>query len=280
MPVSRFAIVGLVLISASLVGYAQADAHAILERSDPPAYRLLLKPPERIVLWFSEPVDARGTEIKVLDQDGRRVEQQGLQLSADRRQASLPVRVPGPGIYTVAWRTLSLVDQHTYEGFFTITAGPLRPGSFTLQGGVPAGPSPWEVATRWLMFLGMAILGGGLLIHRFLLPPTLRPRQQGADSWLVALHTRWHAAAWVGAAIFFTGVIGELAFQAGRAAQAAGEAFGTSLILLATGEPVRTSLLVKIIAPVVLLTGLGRRAPAGALCEEASNGNGLGTSVC
>ncbi len=263
MALARNLIAALVLITASLFGgTTQADAHAVLERSEPPAYRLVLKPPESLTLFFSEPLDGRRTEIRVLDQDGRSISQAGFQVSADRRQARLPVRLPGPGVYTVSWRTLSLVDQHTYEGFFTITVGPLRPGSFILRAGVAAGPSPWEVAARWFMFLGAAVLGGGFLIHRFLLPPAVRSSvTESAEAWVKDLQHRWHAAAWLGTAGFSLGASGELALQAMRAAEAAGESLGSSLVLVATGEPVRTSLLLKIAVPLGLLTLLRRAGP-------------------
>lgn len=255
MPLARDLITALALITASLFGaIAQANAHAVLERSEPPAYRLVLKPPEHLVLFFSEPIDGRRTDIRVLDQDGRSISQARFQVSADRRQARLPLRLPGPGIYTVSWSTFSLIDQHTYEGLFTITVGPLRPGSFTPRGGLPAGPSPWEVAARWLMFLGAAALGGLFLIHRFLLPPALyRAGIPSSEAWHHELHRRWRVAAAFGTAGFLLGTIAELTFQAVRAGQAAGEHLGASLVLVATGEPVRTALLIKIVVPLALL---------------------------
>lgn len=263
-PLARDLIAALVLITASLfAGTAQVEAHAVLERSDPPAYRLVLKPPERLTLFFSEPIDERRTEIRILDQDGRSISQESFQVSANRRQASLPLRLRGPGIYTVSWRTFSLVDQHTYEGFFTMTVGPLRPGAFVLWAGAAAGPSPWEVAARWFMFLGAAALGGGFLIHRFLLPSAVHSSvTQSADAWVKDLQHQWHAAAWLGATGFFLGAIGEPALQAMRAGQAAGESLGASLVLVATGEPVRTSLLLRIVVPLGLLTLLRRAGRA------------------
>ncbi|MGH2359281.1 MAG: copper resistance CopC family protein, partial [bacterium] len=243
---------------AAIAGSTRADAHAILERSDPPAYRLLLRPPDRITLQFSEPIDAPRSHVRVLDQEGRRVDRQDLQISGDRRQVGLGIRVPGPGIYTVAWRTFSLIDQHAYEGFFTITVGPLRAGSFTLQTGTSAEPTPWDVAVRWMMFIGMAVLGGGYLVHRFLLPPalgaaTVDPR------WADSLYRRWRVIAVIAAAIFVAGMIGEALFLATRAAQAARESVAAALVLLAAAEPMRTSLLLRIIMTALLLALLWRR---------------------
>lgn len=240
----------LTVIGAAIPGHA----HALLERSDPPAYRLLLKPPDAIVLRFSEAADPAGTRIIVQDQDGGRVDQPGLHVSADGRQARVRVRFSGPGIYTVAWRTLSRVDQHTYEGFFTITVGPLRPGSFTLSAGKAPEPAPWEVAARWLIFLGAAVLGGGFLTHRVLVASVFSGRHEPVhEPWPLALERRWRMAAWLSSLTFLLGSVAELAFQAQRAAQAAGQTLGTSLALLATSDPLRGILLLKIVSPAVLL---------------------------
>jgi len=249
--------------TAVAAGAAPAAAHAVLERSDPPAYRLVLKPPESLVLTFSEPIDLRRTEIRVLDQEGRAVRLDVARVSSDQRQVRVPTRLPGPGIYTVAWKTLSIVDQHIYEGVYTITVGPLRPGAFALRAGAPPGPAPWEVAARWLTFLGTAVLAGGFLLHRFLLVKALEPDRSGTElSWFRSVERRWLASTWLGAAAVLLGSGGELAYQTVQAGKAAGEAFITSLFQMAAGEPMRTSLALKVAVPLMLLLLLRRSAPA------------------
>ncbi|MCI0353511.1 MAG: CopD family protein, partial [Acidobacteria bacterium] len=100
---------------------------------------------------------------------------------------------------------------------------------------------------------------GGFLIHRFLLPLALhRSETRSTEAWFQDLQHRWRAVAWLGATGFLVGAIGELALQAMRAGQAAGESLGSSLALVATSEPVRTSLLLKIAVPLGLLTLLRR----------------------
>ncbi|MBI4278822.1 MAG: copper resistance protein CopC [Armatimonadetes bacterium] len=253
----------LVAVTAAMAGAAvPAMAHATLERSDPPANRLLLKPPAEVVLHFSEPVDPQRTEIKVLDQEGRRVDRPGFQASSDRRRARVPVQSLGPGIYTVTWRTLSIVDHHTYEGFFTFTLGPIRPGAFSLQAGVPSEPWPAEVAARWLVFMGAAVLIGGLVVDRFFVSSLASTQLvEAGEAWLTAVHRRWRIAAGLAAAAAAAGTTAELTFQAVRTAAAAGGGFGTALASLAGGEPARTSLLLRIAIPIVLLVSLRRPAP-------------------
>ena len=259
----RHLLATLALTTAAVAaGAGPAAAHAVLERSDPPAYRLVLRPPESLALTFSEPIDPRRTEIRVLDQEGRAVRLDVARVSADRRQVRVPVRLPGPGIYTVAWRTLSLIDQHNYEGVYTITVGPLRPGAFTLRAGAPATPAPWEVAARWLTFLGAAMLGGGFLLHRVFLVGTLGPNRPTELPWFRIVERRWLASVWLGAAAVLVGSAGELALQTAQAGKAAGEAFITSLFQMAAGEPMRTSLALKVAVPLMLLLLLQRSAPA------------------
>ncbi|MGH2404765.1 MAG: hypothetical protein ACRDGN_09905, partial [bacterium] len=147
------------------------------------------------------------------------------------------------------WKTVSTVDLHTYEGFFTFTLGPLRPGSFALQRGANAGPTWWEILARWVMFAGASVIAGGLALHRFLLPGSL-PVQQVEDAWLTALHRRWRLAVWTGTVVFLTGALGEFGVQAARIARAVGDSMPATLLQLLSGSVTRTPLIVKV-APAV-----------------------------
>lgn len=257
----RAGIAALLLIAFGLaIAAPPAGAHASVERSQPPANRLLLRPPGEIVLFFSEPVAPRRTETRVLDQEGRRIDRQGFRFSADRRQARLPVTLPGPGIYTVTWTTLSTIDLHTYEGFFTFTLGPLRPGSFALQSGRSGEPSPVQIGLRWLIFLGAALLTGGLVVHTLLLPAATAGWPPDIN-WRNVVERRWRVIGSVGAALVLTGTLGELAAQAARVAAAAGEPLAATVSSLAGSDATRVPLALKIGAAVGLFLLLHRRSP-------------------
>ncbi|MGH2349480.1 MAG: copper resistance protein CopC, partial [bacterium] len=234
-------------------------AHALVERSDPPANRLVLAPPKEILLVFTEPVDPRRTEITVLDQGGARIATEPVRVSADRRQARVPIQLPGPGIYTVSWRTVSTVDLHTYEGFFSFTLGPLRPGSFALQTRA-GGPTPWEIAVRWLLFVGAALLAGGLVVHRLLLPLAVKIQLPEAHLVTRLWHRwRWTVALAVGAVV--VGTVGEAFGQAIAISRAAGETGTAALIQLAAGGSAQTFGWLKILPAVILLGLVGRMPP-------------------
>ena len=51
-----------------------AEAHANVVRSEPPANSTLDASPDRITLWFTEPMEARFSEIQVLNSAGVRVD--------------------------------------------------------------------------------------------------------------------------------------------------------------------------------------------------------------
>src|SRR5690606_26768552 len=46
------------------------EAHALLARSDPPANSQLRQPPEVLTLYFTEPLEQRFSNVRVLDQTG------------------------------------------------------------------------------------------------------------------------------------------------------------------------------------------------------------------
>lgn len=233
-----------------------AMAHALVERSDPPANQLVLRAPKEIVLVFSEPIDPQRTEIRVLDQEGRRIDQRGFRFSANRRTTRAPVRLPGSGVYTVTWRTLSTVDLHTYEGFLTFTLGPLRPGSFAARGGAATGPSVWEALARWLMFAGAAVLMGGLAFQRFLSPTRFDSKSR--EDWMGVAERRWRVFGSAGTGAFLLGAVGELVAQSMRVAGAADEELVEVLAQLVLSESARLPLLLKIPTALILLLALVR----------------------
>src|SRR5439155_2381122 len=120
-----------------------------------------------------------------------------------------------PGVYTVAWTTVSSVDGHLARGSFAFGVGATPPsgtGPTESSGSSPV--SPVGVAGRWILYGGLFVLVGaafvGLIIFRAPPPPTL------------PLVTWGWAAAMVGSLV----VIG---VQVSEAGVAIGGVIGTSL---------------------------------------------------
>lgn len=157
--------IGVSVVFVALVAFATVSsvaAHAELAASDPPADGLLTASPPRLLLTFTEPVstDAEYPKIRLIDDQGRAQEIGAATVSPDR-VTDVTVDVPdlSPGTYTVSWSVLSDTDGHTLSGSFAFRVGGGRaPAAATIEGG---DPRAWAVATRWLTFLGAALLAGG-----------------------------------------------------------------------------------------------------------------------
>jgi len=156
------ALLTLLALVAAVVAPAPTAAHADLERAEPPPDGLLGVPPDTLELWLTETIDvgAGSPSVRLFDDAG--IEQPlGLPLVArdDRRHLSVPIAGIGTGTFTVAWAIRSATDGHTLSGTYAFRVGTGRaPGAARVQGETPA---PWGVATRWLTFLGVAVVAGG-----------------------------------------------------------------------------------------------------------------------
>ncbi len=98
-----------------------AWGHAALVRSTPAQRAMLARSPDRVRLWFNEPLEAKFATVSVWDAKGGQVDQQdGLVGADDPKTLSVGVPLLGPGTYTVKYRVLS-VDGHVVEGSFRFT---------------------------------------------------------------------------------------------------------------------------------------------------------------
>src|SRR5204862_5038851 len=97
--------------------------------------------------------------------------------SADKRTVGVPVSRLPRGAYTVRWRVVS-ADGHVVSGVFTFGVRHRAPPATEAFGA--SGPTTREHIVRWLFFLALALLAGGLgfrlLIVRGELPPAAQRR--------------------------------------------------------------------------------------------------------
>ena len=123
-------------------------------------------PPSEIVLRFTEPIDPSSMSVQLVDEDGAPIDVGAVSVdSGDTRIVRVSTRGIGFGIATVSWTTRSATDGHTLSGSFSFRVGgsSRAPAAATVEGDRPA---PWNVATRWLTFLGLALPVGTLLAVR------------------------------------------------------------------------------------------------------------------
>jgi copper transport protein len=148
----------------TLVAPASAFAHASIT-SESPSYRQRLEvSPRQIVIRFDQSVELLPNAIRVLDPDGRD-RARPAHLIAHGIAAPLPKLPTGP--YTVRWKALSS-DSHVVSGVYTFgvrVKAPLVTDAVGAQG-----PTGTEDVVRWLYFVGLALLVGGLAFELLVAP--------------------------------------------------------------------------------------------------------------
>jgi copper transport protein len=149
------------LFAAALVALAlpaAASAHATLIRTEPAYGKQVERSPSLVRLYFDQSVDVLPNAIHVYDAKGRLLSGRTV-ASSDKRTIDAPVsRLPRGG-YTVRWRAVS-ADGHVVSGVFTFGVRMRAPPATEAFGA--GGPTTAEHLVRWLYFIALALLAGGL----------------------------------------------------------------------------------------------------------------------
>jgi len=137
---------------------AAASAHATLTKTEPAIGKRVERSPSMVRLYFDQSVDVLPNAIRVYDAKGHVLSGRTL-ASADKRTIDAPVsRLPRGG-YTVRWRAVS-ADGHVVSGVFTFGVRMRAPPVTGAFGA--GGPTTSEHLVRWLYFVALALLAGGL----------------------------------------------------------------------------------------------------------------------
>jgi methionine-rich copper-binding protein CopC len=114
----------VILITCFAVGAASAWAHAHLVRAQPGADAAIRAAPVEVRLWFTEPLEARLSEIKVLDAAEHRVDRADPRLDpSDAKVLSVALGALPAGAYRVVWKAVSR-DGHVTHGDYGFTVVP------------------------------------------------------------------------------------------------------------------------------------------------------------
>ncbi len=163
----------LVVAFAALAAPAAASAHANLDSATPDFRQRIEISPDRVVLRFSQVIEPITNGIVVRDEDGRIVSRPA-RLGRDRRSLLAELRPLARGAYAVRWQTLSVSDGHIVSGLYTFGVGVEAPPPTEAVGA--SSPSTLEKLVRWLAYLGLAVLAGGLTFRLLVLPRALPER--------------------------------------------------------------------------------------------------------
>jgi putative copper export protein/methionine-rich copper-binding protein CopC/streptogramin lyase len=130
-PNAIFSITFLVLLSVVtlLVLFPLAGnvlGHAFVLDSNPAPSESLEKPPARVEVFLSEPVDDRYSEVRVIGPNGKQIDNKDTQ-HFDGDQSTLGVTLPKEGledgVYTVSTKMLSQIDGHVTDDAFVFGVG-------------------------------------------------------------------------------------------------------------------------------------------------------------
>ena len=105
-------------------GMTGANAHAMLDHTEPAVGSTVKTPPVEVKLWFTEALEPAFSTVQVFDQQGQRVDQQDAQPQPSKAKVFRVALKPlSPGIYKVVWRVVS-IDSHVTKGDFTFQVAP------------------------------------------------------------------------------------------------------------------------------------------------------------
>jgi copper transport protein len=170
----------LVLIAlVALAAPAQALAHSTLEHASPGFRERLASSPRVVVLRFDQGVQVLPGSIRVYSTRGS-IGALEARTEGTSLQAALP-RLP-TGAYTVRWHALS-GDGHVVSGVYTFGVRMTAPPATEAYGS--SGPTRTEDFVRWVYFLALALLVGGLGFRLLVLHG--RPLSARAESRFFAL---------------------------------------------------------------------------------------------
>jgi copper transport protein len=137
---------------------AVASAHATLTNTEPVYGKRIERSPSLVRLYFDQSVDVLPDAIRVYNAKGRLLSGATL-ASSDKRMIDAPVSRLLRGGYTVRWRAVS-ADGHVVSGVFTFGVRMRAPPATEAFGA--GGPTTSEHLVRWLYFVALALLAGGL----------------------------------------------------------------------------------------------------------------------
>ncbi len=201
---------------ATILVEQSASAHANLLKALPEPSQVLEAPPERVIIWFTEPIEPAFSSIAVLDARGADVTEGDTKFDSTEPTAMwVSLAQVEYGTFTVVWQNVSSVDGHKATGSFLFSVGePLGTGAQTDVAEQPIIQSPADPAVRWIIYIGIAVFTGGLLFE-ILIPTRVASAQDEhlSLSFAVAVSNRFTSIALTAIIAVIIAQIAQIALQ-------------------------------------------------------------------
>ena len=214
--VGRIAAVVAFILGGALASPRGVAAHALLQSSDPAAGSTVAAAPAIVTLTFGEQPDPKLSSVRILDTGGRDVAAGAATAVLDRPLVlTIALGDVPEGVYTVAWRTVSVVDGHTTAGSFAFGVGvPAGVAGPTSTATTSSSAAPENVVARFILLAGLLALFGA-----------------GFTGWLVqpGPPRAVHRLAGLGWGLAAVGTIAVVTLQAVDAGSSAGDYLSSSL---------------------------------------------------
>jgi len=166
----------IIVIVLSLWAVSSASAHALLVRSNPAANAVLEQPPVQVEIFFSEPLEAQLSSIKVFDSNNLSVDAGDVRVDpSDPTRMTVTLHVLPDGVYTVTWKVVSSVDGHQTVGTFPFAVGNVNA---TALGAIEQSTSfrlpVITLISKFLMLAALALMLGQKLFTALVWNPALK----------------------------------------------------------------------------------------------------------
>lgn len=176
-------------------------AHANLAQAIPAPNTVLTATPIELSIWFTEPIEAQFSQLRLFNANGQQVDNQDILVNGNLMRVTLPT-LP-EGIYTVVWQNVSSVDGHPAEGSYLFSIGRPLPQQTAPPSQQPFVTSWAEPVARAVVLWSGLVIVGGLAFNHLVMSGQVPGRKQ-----LFAL-------LWLAMALFLLASVGQLWLQVG-----------------------------------------------------------------
>ncbi len=189
----RATLLVLLVLAVALIGAPAALAHARLEGTVPETGSTVARQPSEVIFKFDQPVGGTDGAVRVYDSEGHEVDDGNVEHPGGRGPwlgVGLEPNLPD-GTYTATYRVIS-ADTHIVYGGLVFNLGHASANGGVSVAGLIGKDQSGEVTklgfgvVRFLDYVSIALMVGGLIFLAFAAGPALRERGDGDSRWSAA----------------------------------------------------------------------------------------------